>query len=352
VKNQMFKIINKSFYNIGLGLVSRLLFLLAITNIAIAQKKEFSFLDLPQNATINAMGGRCISYSNGGSTSYIANPSLMDSIPMANADLEFSFLAGVAGISNLAYSTEISNTGYWNFGAQYFNFGTFDGYDEIGNKTGTFNSYDFAVVVGKSHQVGPFSMGGNLKFVQSSISQYSSNAILFDLGSTFSHPHKDLQLSLLVRNVGFYTSQFSGTNNGSLPLNVLAGATFKPEHMPFRFTLTLHHLNNWGNAYFDPDSNLEENEKPGTVDKVFRHMSFGLELLLGKHVSVYGGYDYLKRKELSISQKKGLSGYSFGTTIRVKRFQLSYGNGIYHIAGSNHQIGLNFNLNLKRKKTV
>ncbi|HEX3009536.1 MAG TPA: hypothetical protein VHO90_18170, partial [Bacteroidales bacterium] len=58
---------------------------------------------------------------------------------------------------------------------------------------------------------------------------------------------------------------------------------------------------------------------------------------------VRAGYNYQRRKEMTIASKTGMVGFSFGFGIKISRFNIEYGRAAYHLAGaSNHfSIGLN-----------
>ena len=52
-------------------------------------------------------------------------------------------------------------------------------------------------------------------------------------------------------------------------------------------------------------------------DKLLRHTSFGTEIILSKNFHIRVGYNYQRQKELKISTKRGMSGFSFGFGISL-----------------------------------
>nr|GFB42361.1 ATP-dependent protease ATP-binding subunit HslU [Tanacetum cinerariifolium] len=50
-----------------------------------------------------------------------------------------------------------------------------------------------------------------------------------------------------------------------LPVDVQLGTTIKPEHMPLRFTLTAHHLQQWNIQYLDPNDRGSTNAAGDTI---------------------------------------------------------------------------------------
>jgi hypothetical protein len=48
----------------------------------------------------------------------------------------------------------------------------------------------------------------------------------------------------------------------------------------------------------------------------------------------------MRRAELAVQTKRGLSGFSFGMALKIYRFTIDYGYGFYHLAGKSHMIGI------------
>ena len=63
-----------------------------------------------------------------------------------------------------------------------------------------------------------------------------------------------------------------------MPFDIQIGTSFKPEHMPFRFSVTAHSLYKYDIVYLDPNSStqLDQNgnevaEEKSTFDKIASH---------------------------------------------------------------------------------
>ena len=56
------------------------------------------------------------------------------------------------------------------------------------------------------------------------------------------------------------------------------------------------------------------------------------------------GYNHLRNKELSVEGFRSLSGLSFGFGIRIKKIQIDYGVGRYHLAGSVNHLNVSIDL--------
>ncbi len=160
---------------------------------------------------------------------------------------------------------------------------------------------------------------------------------------------------MTFKNVGFFLSDYTSTANSEVPFDIHLGVTFKPEHMPVRFSLTSYNLYQGDLTIFDPDNDiLLVKEEAGRLDKVFRHINIGTEFIFSKNVHLRAGYNHLIRKELRLDSKSGGAGFSFGFLVRIKTFELAYTRAIYHVAGGgNHfTIGTNLNSIIKKKSKV
>jgi hypothetical protein len=151
--------------------------------------------------------------------------------------------------------------------------------------------------------------------------------------------------------LGILLSDYSETSVGSLPLDVQVGVTFKPEFMPFRFTFTAYNLNRENTAYFDKNI-TDEDDSPGQVDKIFRHINVGTEVVLSKNFNIRLGYNHLLRKELRLRETSGGAGFNFGFMVRVNAFELAYTNATYHTNGGRSFITITTNLNRVLKKKI
>ncbi|WP_420582920.1 type IX secretion system protein PorQ [Reichenbachiella sp.] len=310
--------------------------------------RSFQYLDLPIGARVAGLGGVISSSTDDDVNLFLSNPVLLDS---ANDNhISWSYLGFYADVkyNTLAYAKTFDKAGTFGIGIQHLGYGSIDSYDPSGNSVGSFDASETAVIVSHSHQLGVFKLGANLKYVYSGIYTYNSSALAFDIGGAFIHPEKEFMVSVLFKNLGFVVSEYSDTSNSSLPTDLQIGVTFKPEHMPFRFSFTGHNLLNPNENY--TDENSSNGSKPGIADRIFRHVNIGTEVLLSRNVNVRLGYNHLVRKELSLSEKSGLSGMSMGLMARIKAFEFSYTYTTYHVDSGRSYFTLTSNLNRVFKK--
>ena len=149
----------------------------------------------------------------------------------------------------------------------------------------------------------------------------------------------------------------SGTDRGRLPLDVQLGATVKPEHMPVRFSLTAHHLQQWDIQYLDPNargtldaSGVEKKPTRSFGDNLARHFTASAALLLGQGLQLRVGYNHLQRRELRLDNTSGSAGLSFGAMIKISTFQLDYTHATLQAAGSSEYITVSRSLDSLFKK--
>ncbi|GAA4346600.1 type IX secretion system protein PorQ [Hymenobacter saemangeumensis] len=317
----------------------------------------FPFLDLPAGAQQAALGGTNVSNRNDDTSMLFANPALLND--EMDGRLALSYVAYINQMrqSTAAYVFNTQKLGRFGVGINYFNYGDIEGYDPAGNSLGTFTVSDYTVGVTDSYTKGKFTFGATAKLAVSSIDGSRSVGGVADVGIVYKHPKEDFTVGLAVKNAGYQFTPFPGTERGRLPLDVQLGATIKPEHMPVRFSLTAHHLQQWDIQYLDPNArgDLDEdgNEKKASKsfgDNLARHFTASAALVLGKGLQFRVGYNHLQRRELALVNTSGSAGLSFGAMVRVAGFQLDYTHAVLHAAGSSEYFTLARNIDTLFKK--
>jgi len=317
----------------------------------------FPFLDLPPGAQQAAWGGMNVSARNDDPTMLYGNPALLN--PDMDGRLALSYVAYVADIkqSTGAYVFNTEKLGRVGVGITYLNYGQLESYDAAGNSLGTFSVNEYTVGVTDAYTKGKFTFGITAKGAVSSIAGSRSVAAVGDLGVLYKHPTQDFTVGLAAKNVGYQLSPYPGTDRGPLPLDVQLGATIKPEHMPLRFSLTAHHLQQWDIQYLDPnqrglpDANgVEKKPTKSFGDNLARHFTVGAALVLGKGFNLRVGYNHMQRRELRLDNTSGSAGLSFGAMLKVSGFEINYTHATLQAAGSSEYFTLARNLDSLFKK--
>lgn len=296
-----------------------------------------------------ALGAVNVSLADRDVNFFFSNPALVTDSLAGVGSAGYTFYVGDIGQAAFAYTHNFNSAGTISFGVQHVGYGEIQGYDATGIETGSFKSGETALVVSKSHTADAFTLGVNIKGVFSSIAGYRSSAVLADIGGTFRHPNQDLTVGLVFKNMGWVVSDYSESTETKIPVDVQAGVTFKPKHMPIRLSVAAYNLVNLGDAYDDPD---EEDDDVGTLGKVMQHLNFGAEILFHKNVNVLLGYNVLKQTELKTENHGG--GITFGASFRIKAFDIAISRTGYNVSQASYGFTVAADLNkmIFKKRTL
>lgn len=311
----------------------------------------YKFLDLTNSARIAALGGANVSIKD--PNLIFNNPALMDS-STANY-FNISYVKYFAGV-NWGYSSYTFNpTKFGNFavGVQYINYGDFTAADEIGNITGKFTANDYTLNLAWAYNIDSFfTVGVVLKPILSNYETYSSYGLASDIGLSYFSRSKNFSAGLVFRNMGTQIKPYVEENFEPLPFDIQIGISQKLAHAPFRFSVLAHHLNTPNLGYELPTEtdNLQlettkSNKLGKYADLAMRHLIIAAEIVPSENFYISFGYNYQRRQELKLSTKPGITGFSLGIGIKVKKFAFNYGIAKYHLAGSSHNFTIALNIN-------
>lgn len=324
----------------------------------------YEFLNLPNSATLAAMGGHHIALQDDDLSLAARNPALLNS--SMDRRLAISHAFHPAGISNsyLAFGhhrPELSTT--FQAGLQYVSYGDdLVRRDVTGQDMGTFGANEFAFTLGAAHRIqNRLTVGTNLKIVGSQLAEYASYGLASDLAIHYRDTSGRLGLTVLARNLGFQFSRFANERE-PLPFELQIGLTRQLEHLPFRFSIIYRYLDRWNILYDDPNAQDDQGfinfgDEPtergaGAVwlDNFFRHFVFNGELMVGRgrNLRLRFGYNHGLRRELSLNDFRSLAGWSGGFALRIKRFSIAYGRTTYHVGGGINQLGLDIDLSRRK----
>jgi hypothetical protein len=233
---------------------------------------------------------------------------------------------------------------------RYFSYGQFVETDEIGNDLGTFSGGEYAVGTSYARKINDVvSIGASLSIVGSQLYRYNSFGIAGSFSGLLVHPNKLLCATFLVKNAGIILKDYTSSSQSKLPLDVQAGLSYKLKHAPFRFGFQAHQLNQLQNYYTDPFAQATYDPLTGDTIPVFspsigkkiaNHFNFQMELIASKSFQLRGGFNFMRREQMKVTEHPGLAGFSMGMSLKLKKFNLDYGVQFYSKAGSIHSIGL------------
>ncbi len=311
---------------------------------------------LENSPIVTSLGGYVVSNPDSDVNLFIQNPALLDSGWHKQISVNHLSYYAQTNSTNIAYAhylPRLQTTFATAF--LYQNYGNFRSTDETGRILGDFNAVDYMWQVSASrHYRDRWRYGASLKLAGARYDDYSSFAILLDGGVHYIDTARGLSIGLTAKNIGGQLKKFNThLPSEPVPFDMQIGLTKKFAHIPFRLGVTAHHFFRWNIRYDDPalrnDGVLfidpgEQKEKSYFFDKFFRHFVFSGELLMSKRIGILLAYNHLRRSELSLSQVRGLSGFSMGFNLNYRKWSLRYGKAVYNQVGGTNHIGLNLNL--------
>ncbi len=332
--------------------VSVIFFLFVTTAFSqIGGTSTYDFLELPISARAAALGGNFVTVHDGDLGLAMANPSFLDSTLNNHAIVSYvPFYDGIDyGYASVSHTIKglgfLGQNGTFDAGIKYINYGVFTQADYEGNITGSFTAGEYMYNIGYGQPIKDttISVGANLKGIYSHLAQYHSWGMAIDLAGSYISPNKRFYMGMVIQNMGTQIEDYVVGNPEPLPFDIQFGLSEKLAHAPFRFGVTLDHLQKFDLTYIDPTDTqtvnpltgqaVVKNNLGGFADKLMRHVIPNLEVVLGKNFMLRFAYNYEMRKELELSGRQGLVGFSGGFGIKIYKFQLSYAMSGYNLGG-------------------
>lgn len=326
----------------------------AVSAQVLGGRQSYGFLELPPSPQITALGGVNVAIQGNDLSTALLNPALLR--PEMGGQLQVNMAGYNGGIKygHAAfgmYAPKLATS----FAAslQYVDYGNIQHTDVTGNVLGTFRPADFTFQVTASRRyLQKWHYGLTLKYIRSRYFDYRSAGLAADVGITFSDTARGWQAGLVATNMGTQFTKYSATENATLPFDLQIGISKRLEHVPIQLSATIHHLHQFDIRYAGPDLREDiriENGDTlqaggGGIDNLFRHFVLAAQWNIGKYLEVTGAYNHLRRQELSLPERRGLSGFSLGVGIVVKKIQIRYARSWYQRAIGFHHIGCSISL--------
>ena len=331
------------------------LFCLLISTYTSAQlggESTYQFLNLIASPRQAALGGKVFTNIDYDVSQALTNPSAIN-VEMDNqlAVNYSSYLGGISyGTAAYGYTWDRRVLTFFG-GISYINYGSFDGYDELGNATGTFSGSEAALSFGHSRQIGysDFYLGGTVKLITSKLEQYSSFGGAIDAALMYVDEDIEFQATLVVRNLGMQITTYAGQNE-PLPLEIAFGMSQTLENVPLRWHLTFENLQQWPIGVGNParaETDLEGNqtqEEVGFFGNVLRHTILGAEIFPAGAFNIRLGYNFRRGEELRIVDQRNFSGISAGIGLKLNKFRFSFTHARYTSASNANFFGMQIDL--------
>jgi hypothetical protein len=312
----------------------------------VSGQSAIRFLNAPPSARLAGLGGINVSLADRDVTFVFTNPALNGDTLSGLLSVGYQFYVADIGQASFAFAPHFGKLGMVTVGIQHMNYGSITEYDASGNETGKFNAQESLVNISRSHQIGHYRFGVSLKGIFSSLGGYRATAVAVDLGALFMHPDRQLTIGLALKNLGLVVSDYSESAESTLPFDVQLGTTFKPEHMPLRFSITVYDL-----ADISNDESALVDEGGSTLVTVLNHFNFGGELLFHKNVNLLLGYNYLNHRYLKLPEGGAGAGLSAGLSLTIKSFDFVFSRAGYAAGSASYSFSLSANINRFLKRT-
>lgn len=304
----------------------------------------YEFLNLTHSGLVSAIGGTNVSLTGNNLNLVYHNPALLNS--EMNNTLALNYVNYFAGINyGLAmYSRSINGIGNFAAGITYLNYGSFTETDASGTSTGKFSASEYAFSMIYSREIDSlFKFGVNFKPILSHLEKYTSIGFAFDIGVSWHNRTNLFSSGLVIKNIGYQLTTYAGEPRQKLPFEIQAGASQKLAYAPFRFSLTLRHLEKFDLTHQYSEPTASGNPKAASSvfsENLMRHIILGIEMIPHKNFYVCGGYNYQRRSELKVESNISTVGLSWGFGIKTSWLDIEFGSATYHLAGSSSHVSL------------
>lgn len=320
--------------------------------------KTFAFLDLTYNARAAGLGNDFISVKDQDINLGMANPALLNQKMIGQLSVNQAFMAGGVNYGMAAFGFKLKD-GVLGTSVRYVNYGEFIRREINGTEAGSFNPFECIISGSYGKQLNPrISVGAGLNLIASQLESYNAFGITADLGGVYTNESENLLVTAFVKNAGIQLKNYTTKEKDELPVEFQMAVSYKLSHAPFRFSLFAHHLNIWDITYNDPTLQPTIDALTGDTipvkyagfgEKIARHFTYQAEILISKNLHLRTGFDYHRRQEMKLTDRPGLSGFTFGIGMYFKKFSLDYGFAITSRAGFNNMLTFSTNLGLWRK---
>lgn len=329
---------------------------LGLQTLASAQvggQSVYQFLNLVPSPRQAALGGKIITIYDQDVNQALFNPASINQEMDNRLSTNYASYFGDVRYGTAAYAhTYDRHLQTFQAGVQYINYGTFEGYDEVGNPTTSFTGSEIALSMGYAMTIPKtnWHVGMNAKFISSTLESYSSFGGAIDLGALYIDDVRQLNFAIVLRNLGTQFTSYSG-NKESLPTELMIGVSQQLENVPIRWHITLENMQQWNVAFSNParaQNSIDGNSTPEKVsifNNALRHLILGAELFPKKGFNLRVSYNFRRGEELRLLEQRNFSGISLGFGLKMRKYKFDYSYSRYTLASNTSMLGLTINFN-------
>ena len=316
------------------------------------QNTSYNSLNLNSSSRILSMGGNVNSVMDNDISLALITPSLLNE--EMDGQIAFNFVNYVSDINFISFhfAKKLNNNLMVFYGIDAINYGKFDATDEVGTPISTFNASQQIASFGISKYLGKdFTIGSNIRLLNSSLESYSSVVLSSNISTTYNNKDKSFTSTLLLKNIGRQIKSYTSEKE-DLPFEIQFGLSKSLKHLPFRYSLVLHHLHVYNisndynlNTIYDPVTNQLIVKDETVAKKILRHVILGAELNpFKKNLYLRAGFNFQRREDLKLNSSFNMSGFSFGLGFSIKKIQINYARSSYHTSSMINSFSIVTNL--------
>lgn len=325
---------------------SLLIFLLLLSAFrALAQVGEptFSFLNLPYSTAASGVGGNSVSSQESDLNMVLHNPAILEGDFDRNASVSYlNYMADIQ-VGSAIYAWKQKDRGAWMAGVRYVDYGNMLWTSNEGVILGETGATDLALSMGYAMPLTDRLQAGiQVGWLYSALGEYVASGLYSDLGLYYLNTESLFSAGLVLKNMGVQTNAYDETYE-SLPWDIQLGFSKKLAHAPFRLTATVQSLSNLDIQYVDR-TEQENVKQPTFVQKLFKHVNLGLELVPNDQFLVSFGCHFRRLNELGIEQRTPFGGFTLGMAIRMKTGRIGASYAKYHLSGNALQMSYSVDL--------
>lgn len=300
-----------------------------------AALSSFPLLRFDASARVAALGGAYTAVADGDVNAMFYNPAVPG--PATSRSPSLSYLSHLSGINagTLAYGHTVQEIGTTlSGGVRFVHWGTLEGRNERGERTGTFTAGEGILTLGAARSLGSrLRYGTNVHLLHAQIEQAEATAVATDLGILYRAPEHRLALGASLRHLGLSLDGF-GQSEATLPLDLQLGVSKRLAYLPVLLSLTAYDL-----------THMEEGIEGGTtLDNVLAHLTFGGEVRLGRALRLRLGYNHRRSRELALNDSFDLAGFGGGVGLEIGEVSVDYAYNSWSDLGALHQFTVRANL--------
>lgn len=296
--------------------------------------EAYTFLRMPTSSRANALGGHTVSLVESDPSLVFHNPGLLGGEMDGMINVSYMNYISDINVGSAIFTKAFRDKGAWGVGASFFSYGTIDEYSEENIYLGEASSKDISVQGFFAYDLSERWRGGvSLKFLYSSLADYTSLGLAVDAGLSYYDSDKKFSFGFAFKNIGAQLKSYYEERQ-RMPWDIQAGISKQMNHAPVRFSLTAMYLNRWKFDYNNENSSSDtsgDDDGDNFAQKLLKHFVIGVDFVPSDNFWVGIGFNPKTRFDMKLSGGgTGLAGFSAGAGVSIKMFDIGASVAKYH----------------------